>query len=247
MISNVAHVTIGGGPELVCHWPRQGGLYRWGDEMLVGYVEAPCDYTDQGTTGHGQDGIWNRGYVRLRRSIDGGATWFDAGKLFDNALPVEEQRRILMLDEYRGHEGPRREGIDVSSPDATLMMGRAWCGEARKTTDGDEKRANVVYCFRSSDRGRTWEDTPSIVWPNHTQTVVELANNTMKLGGSSVMCWVVGSDGIEGISTGRLYAPQLFLSEDNGESWHFYGEICSDPSGRIAYSYPQVIVLRSGR
>ena len=245
MISDLEHVTVGGEPNLVCHWPRQGGLYRWGDEMLAGYIEAPCDYSDLGATGHGQAGIWERGYVRLRRSFDGGATWADAGKLFDNSVPVEEQRRLLRLDEYQDHEGPVREPVDTSGHDSVMMMGRAWCGDAPDGRSGT--RANVVYCFRSPDRGRTWEDVPSIVWPNHTQTVVELANNTMKLGGSRVMCWVVGCDGIEGVSRGRLYAPQLFLSEDDGETWHFYSEICSDPAGRIAYSYPQIVVPSSGR
>jgi len=127
------------------------------------------------------------------------------------------------------------------------MMGRAWCGDEYRTETGVVHRGNVVYCFRSPDRGRTWEDAPSIVWPNHLQAVVELANNTLKLGGSRVMCWVVGCDGIEGVTRARLYAPQLFLSENNGESWNFFSEICCDSNGRIAYSYPQVVVLPSGR
>ena len=52
----------------------------------MGYIEAPCDYTDQAAVGHGQDGIWKRGYVRLRRSTDAGKTWGDDGKLFDNSV-----------------------------------------------------------------------------------------------------------------------------------------------------------------
>ena len=247
MDSDMEHVTVGGGPNLTCHWPRQGGFWRWGDELLVGYIEAPCDYTDEAAVGHGQGGIWKHGYVRLRRSTDAGVTWEDDHKLFDNSMSVEQQRQALMLDQYTEHGGPLREEIAISSSDAMLMMGRAWCGDEYETESGTKNRGNVVYCFRSPDRGRTWEDVPSIVWPNHTQAVVELANNTLKLGGSRVVCWVVGCDGIEGVTRGRLYAPQLFLSENDGETWNFYSEICSDPAGRIAYSYPQIVVLPSGR
>jgi hypothetical protein len=72
MVSELEHVIIGGGERLTCHWPRQGGLWRWGDEVLAGYIEARCDYSDRAGVGHGQAGIWKHGYVRLRRSVDAG-------------------------------------------------------------------------------------------------------------------------------------------------------------------------------
>ena len=93
-------LVVGGGENLVCHWPRQGGLWRWDSEMLCGYIESPCDYTSSKSVGHGQEGIWENGYVRLRRSEDGGQTWNDSGVLFDNSLPVDQQRNILRLDDY---------------------------------------------------------------------------------------------------------------------------------------------------
>ena len=176
-LKGVQHVAVGGGRNLVCHWPRQGGIWHWGNEILVAYIESPCEYTDPKQVSHGREGIWKRGYVRLRRSMDGGQTWTDAGKAFDNSLSVEEQRRILHLDEYHGHGGPEREEIDISLPDAILLMGRAWCGSETRNPDGTVFRDNVAYCFRSPDRGRHWEAVPSILWPNHTRTVVELANN----------------------------------------------------------------------
>ena len=205
--SEIEHIVIGGGPDLVCHWPRQGGLWCWGDEILAAYIEAPCKYTDPEQVGHGQGGIWQRGYVRLRRSTDAGATWTDSGVVFDNAQPVEAQRRALRLDDYEGHRGPDRESIDLSSPDTVLLMGRAWCGDEHDLPDGSTAHGNVTYGFRSPDRGRRWESVPSILWPHHTSTVVELANNVMPLGGARAVCWLVGSGGIEGVSEARLYAP----------------------------------------
>ena len=46
ILKAVHHLVVGGGRELVCHWPRQGGLWCWGDEMLAGYIESPCAYDD---------------------------------------------------------------------------------------------------------------------------------------------------------------------------------------------------------
>lgn len=252
-ITEFRHTVIGGGRGLVCHWPRQGGLWRWGDEMLAGYIESPGDYRDPGEVGHGQEGIWKRGYVRLRRSLDGGETWDNDGVLFDNSRPIEDQRQILHLDDYRSDAGrftgPPRETIHMGSEDAILMMGRAWCGDDSVTSQGTTVRNNVAYCFRSPHRGETWETTPSIIWPHHTSTVVELANNAILLDGGRLLAWVVGYGGIEGagLREGQTYSPQLYASDDDGVTWDFYSEIYCDPHNRIAASYPQIVRLPSGR
>ena len=106
-LKDVHHVVVGGGKNLVCHWPRMGGMWRWGDEMLVGYIEAPCEYRDRQEVSHALDGIWARAYLRLRRSHDGGLTWKDDGKVFDNSVDVEEQSlRVLGLPPFDGGEVP---------------------------------------------------------------------------------------------------------------------------------------------
>lgn len=253
-VRDIEHVVIGGGENLVCHWPRQGGIWRWGEEILVAYIESPCAYRDPREVGHGQEGIWKQGYVRLRRSVDGGATWGDAGVLFDNSLPVEEQRQILRLDAYRldehgRHVGPERERIDMGSEDAIMLMGRSWCGVESQAAVGTVVRDNVTYCFRSDDRGHSWEQTPSIIWPHSTRTVVELANNYLKAGDGRLFCWMVGCGGIEGVAEvgGRTYSPQLYASDDEGENWEFFSDIYCDTENRIAASYPHVVPLESGR
>ena len=246
-LRGVSHVVVGGGPNLVCHWPREGGIWRWGDELLVGYIEAPCEYTDPQQVSHALGGIWKRAYVRLRRSLDGGLTWSDAGKVFDHTLTVEQQRQVLRLDDYDAHVGPPREDIDMTPQDAILIMGRAWCGPESTEADGSTRRDNVVYSFRSADRGRRWEEVPSIVWPRHNRTVIEIANNYLKLGGSRLVCWVVGLDVVNGTGPTGAAAPQLYASDDHGVTWTPYAEICHDPTGRIHYSYPHVLALPSGR
>ena len=34
-IRNVEHIRICGGKNIVCHWPRQGGLWYWGDDEIL--------------------------------------------------------------------------------------------------------------------------------------------------------------------------------------------------------------------
>ena len=251
LLKEVHHVVVGGGPNLVCRWPRQGGIWHWGDEVLVAYIEAPCQYKQHKEVGHGLEGIWKRGYVRLRRSVDRGLTWSDAGKVFDNSLSVEEQREILRLDDYSFNDvdGPRspqdREAIDMSSPDAILIMGRAFVGSPRG--DGDRRRGQVTYCFRSPDRGHWWERVPSILWPDHSHAVIELANNYLKLGGSRLLCWLVASGAPQHAPDLKVgFVPQLYASVDHGQTWDFYSEIYCDPTGRVDACYPHIVVLPSG-
>lgn len=250
-IKHAHHVVVGGGKNLVCHWPRQGGIWHWGNEVLVAYIESPCEYKDPKEVGHGLEGIWERGYVRLRRSLDGGLTWIDAGKVFDNSLAVEKQRELLHLNDYssdrnRAHIGPKRDKIDINSPDSILIMGRAWCGLERKSADGTIVRDKVTYCFRSPDRGRHWEPVPSIIWPNHTDSLFELANNYLKMVDGKLISWVVGA-GVEGAICSRVCSPQLYASEDQGITWDFWSDIYYDPTGHLGASYPHIVVLPSGR
>ena len=247
-LNDIHHVVVGGGRDLVCHWPRMGGIWRWGDEMLVGYIEAPCQYRDRQEVSHAHDGIWTRAYQRLRRSLDAGETWSDAGVVFDNSVSVEEQRTVLHLDEYHDHDEPEREDIDMTSPDAILIMGRSYCGPETTTPDGSTIRDTVSYCFRSPDRGRRWEQVPSIIRPENTRTVIESGNSYLKLGGSAIVCWVVGYDGVEGVG-GQVgsYVPQLFGSEDHGVTWKLLTEIYYDASRRTSAAYPHIVVLPSGR
>ena len=242
---SIEHTLVAGGRNLLCLWPRHGGLWRWGNEMLAGFVESPCAYHHPQEAARDLGGVWKRGYLRLRRSVDGGKTWQDDGRVFDHSLPVEKQRQILRLDEYRGHDVPDREAMALDSPDGILIMGHAWCGDEIRER---RLRKSLPFCFRSTDRGRHWESAPSVLWPHHTGNLIEAANNTLNMGNGRFVCWLVGCDGMEGVdAVVRYHGPLLYLSEDHGAQWSFYGEICRDPEGRIAFAYPQIVPLPSGR
>jgi hypothetical protein len=243
-LKNIEHLRIGGGWSLFCLWPRHGGAWAWGGELLVVYTESPCGYRHPQEVTLDQEGVWKRGYLRLRRSTDGGLRWEDAGKLVDHSLPIEKQRQLLRLDEYRLHVGPERETVEMGSANAVQVMSRLWCGDEVKS---GHKRGPVTCCLRSADRGHTWEAVPSVLWPGPYATVVEMGNNWLHLGERRMLCWVAGGHAAEGGETEGLHVPLLYRSDDDGGTWEMSGHVCRDPWGREAYSYPQIVALPSGR
>jgi len=242
-VRDIEHILIAGDRELLCLWPRYGGLWRWGREILVAYIESPCRYRHPQEATPDLGGAWKRAYIRLRRSFDGGLRWEDAGKPFEHSLPFEKQRRILRLDEYRLHAGPTHAQLDMAAADAVLLMGRSWCGEEIPDM---KARAPVTFVLRSADRGLQWDPTPAILWPERTTMLVEMANNTLRVG-KRTFAWVAGTMGRWNDRGSEQYAALLYASEDDGATWEFFGEICADVSGRTSYSFPQLVVLPSGR
>ena len=240
---DVLHAKVGGGENLLCLWPRHGTLRVWGREMMVAYMESPCNYKHPQEVARDHTGIWKRGYLRVRRSLDGGATWQDDGKAFDNSLPFERQRHILRLEEYRGHSGPALEPLDMSGPDAVFLPGRSWCGDE---IPGKRIRAPVAYCLRSTDRGRSWSSVPSVLWPARSTFLVDFGNSVMRTEAGRWLCWVAGQNDAESESPAAGCGPQLYGSTDNGATWLFLNEIWNDPAGRVICSCPHVITLPSG-
>mgnify|MGYP001025136242 CR=1 FL=1 len=248
-VRNVEHIRICGGKNVVCHWPRQVGIWYFGDnEILLGHIHAPCKYEDVAEVAHGQHGMFSRAVVRLQRSQDLGCTWpeEDSQTIFDYKLPREEQRSLLHLDDYTSDYGPRREFMDLSQPDAIMAFGRAFIGK-KWVCDGHIFYNEVVWGFRSPDRGHTWEKVPSIVRPNHTDVVIEVGNCYLKRSDGTILGWFVGANRQKNSGKETSCYPQMYMSIDNGVSWHYVSDIWYDPYRRISSSYPYIIELPSGR
>ncbi|MBI3941834.1 MAG: exo-alpha-sialidase [Chloroflexi bacterium] len=245
------HTRICGGKNIVCHWPRQGGIWYWGDdEILLGHIHAPCQYKEYQEVEHGQHGMFSRAVVRLQRSHDLGNSWPEAESqaLYDYTLPPQQQRAVLHLDAYTQDYGPQREQIDMAPPDAIMAFGRAFIGKERQRPNGTPYNDPVVWGFRSPDRGRTWEETPTIVWPNHTEMIVEIGNCYLKNEDGSLTGWFIGAGPDEGRhGEGYPVHPQMYMSIDNGATWHYVTDIWCDPHSRVACSYAQILRLPSGR
>src|SRR5690625_40308 len=89
----IEHVTIYQQDGRFAGWPANNGIYSWGDEILVGFVEA-AHYTTDGFHTYNQETARNK----YARSLDGGVTWtiedaYDLGQkgwAFDNNLSDDE-------------------------------------------------------------------------------------------------------------------------------------------------------------
>lgn len=83
-------------------WPANNGVWNWGDEILVGFVEAE-HYETEGFHTYNRETARNK----YARSLDGGKTWeiedaYDLGQTgwaFDNNLPEEMAEEPTILDE----------------------------------------------------------------------------------------------------------------------------------------------------
>jgi hypothetical protein len=83
-------------------WPANNGIWNWGDEILVGFVEA-AHYETEGFHTYNRDTARNK----YARSLDGGETWeikdaYDLGQTgwaFDNNLPDELAGEPTILEE----------------------------------------------------------------------------------------------------------------------------------------------------
>ena len=136
--STIQHLKVYHQEGRFAGWPANNGIWSWGDEILVGFVEAE-HYETEGFHTYNRETARNK----YARSLDGGATWeiSDANDLgqtgwaYDNNLPEDQTEEPAVLDE------PIK---DFSNPDFLIT----WL------------RYNVNHgpsiFYYSSNRGREW-------------------------------------------------------------------------------------------
>lgn len=98
----VRHLEVYYQDDRFAGWPANNGIWNWGDEILVGFVEAEHRETEGFHT-------YNRETARNKyaRSLDGGETWsiedaYDLGQtgwVYDNNLSDEESEEPTILEE----------------------------------------------------------------------------------------------------------------------------------------------------
>lgn len=121
------HAVVYHAPGVYAAWPANGGIWSWGDEILVSFHEGSYLYTSDSHSIDRQKPI----YASFARSLDGGLNWQYEGHLEEiftkPTLPVPEG------------------GFDFSNPDFILRMGKP------AVTILDDR------FIVSSDRGHTWQ------------------------------------------------------------------------------------------
>ena len=234
-VSDIRHIRVHGDKGVYCGHPRQGGIYNFGDgELVVIHNHAPCAYQSPEDVRHDEFGYHSRSEVLLQRSLDGGETWPDelSVRIWDEAAPLEERRRRLFV-----RDAPR-EVIDLSHPESMIFFGRSWSGEQRP--DGGHRI--ICFALRSGDKGRTWEQIPTIVPPPPQVLQVHRDGHPLVRMPDGSLLGAMSGHGEA--SPGQVL---LYGSDDDGLTWEYLAEIARVPTGGGRPTYAGLLLLPSGR
>ena len=223
----LAHTKLCYDRRTYCGHPRQGIFRYFGDgELIVGHNHAPCDYEVPADVRHDLGGYHSRAKLLLQRSLDGGRTWppEDEVVVYDETQSTEAKRQFLTGG------GKRRPRCDMFSPESVFFFGRTYL---------PEDRGGVARCFalRSADKGRTWENTPTIVrHPDGDGLRVHKDCHP-------VLRMPDGKTLLAAMSISDPGAPAVYRSRNNGLTWQFLSRVAVDRSGIGRFTYTGLLLL----
>lgn len=242
-------------------WPANNGIWSWGDEILVGFVQGHHKVQP----GHALDGERPRG-VRFARSLDGGETW---------SIEVPS---FLTGDALRGHgeEPPAVEspgGFDFTHPDSAVRFrwssfyysddrGRTWQGPYKLPDFGQPRimartdylvegrheltvfltaakannREGRVFCVRTSDGGKTWSFV-SYIGPEPEG--FSIMPSSVRLSPTRVLTTIRRKEG-------PRHWIDAWLSDDNGAGWNWLNRPVPSTGGSVG-NPPSLLPLEDGR
>lgn len=259
-LADIRHIRIFYDPQYYAGHPNRGGIWNFGHgEIVVAHLLKRVNYAK----GEGINHDYSRGGVMMHRSLDNGETWPESerGWIWNNDRPVEEVRSWLF------DEPKNRAEIALADPNAIIHFGQTWGtagdrvpGVSRHKPAGskpgmwidpilaqDEKGEPVHRLFsfslRSKDKGRTWENKPTLIAPPPYQE-----NNTAaNLGYVRFANGVLGIAATAGNYRNHLIEICFYVSYDDGLNWDCVSRIAGDPEMHYGYTYAGLHLLPDGR
>ena len=228
-VRDVHHVRIFYDPDRYAGHPNRGGIWNFGDgEIVVAHRVKTVDYRapDWKMSNAAHDfshlSAGTTSGIMLNRSFDNGESWPENEKawIWNNDRSLDE-----ILEWLRPVDPSQRGDIDMSESDAIMHFSPAgehlrWPlggGVRQQLGPGDNfhlgKRPWLTmptFCLRSKDRGRTWEDHPTLIeGPSISPDTGFLAANLGQIRFANGVIGIVGTTNHRNISC-------LFVSYDNG-------------------------------
>lgn len=184
-------------------WPANNGIWSWGDEILVGFVQA--DHMER--SGHTYDQSTTR--YKYARSLDGGKTW--------NIEDAYKAGKTALSHDHKGIEPKStpqelNESIDFSHPDLVFTLSRM------NNHDGPS------HFYYSYNRGKEFEGPfalPNLGTPGiaaRTDYIVEGKNE------AGVFLTIAKENQREG----RV---AMFRTSDGGLTWTNHAWLGDEPEG----------------
>ena len=151
-------------------WPANIGIWTWGDEIVVGYIEGTFQIKEKG---HAIDNTRPR-TPRLARSLDGGKTWAQEMPSFLNGQLEEAEPQVL------------DKAIDFSHPDFAMLF--------RYVDSG----SGFSSFYASHDRCKNWDGPYAL--PTFDRKAVAARTDYVVIGPHDIIApiTVVKENGREG-------------------------------------------------
>jgi hypothetical protein len=237
-------------------WPANNGLWAWGDEIVVGFIQGTFKAK---RFGHAIDE--EKPMTTLfARSLDGGETWQVETPAFSNAEPMDCPG-----------------GIDFTAPDFVMALrmvnseegySRFYCSTDRchiwtgpyklptfdrktvsartdyqvlgphdliafMTAAKDNGREGRPFCTRTTDGGKTWG---FVSWITPEPRGYAIMPSTVRLGPESFLTAIRREEGRSGFI-------DLYRTDDTGKNWQFMNKAVE----RTGDNPPAMIKLKDGR
>jgi len=245
-------------------WPANNGIWSWGDEIVVGFVDGTFKKTDRG---HAIDGS-QASFIRFARSLDGGETWkSDRAPFMDEQArekdPVEltsavdftnpnfamrvrmngngrEPARIYYsADRCKTWQGPYKLPL-FDQPRSLARTDYVVNGKhdliAFITAAKQDNREGRVFVTRTKDGGKTWQ---FVSWIGPEPSGFAIMPSSVRLSPNRILTSIRRKEGPQ-------HFIDAYLSEDNGKTWTFLNKPVESAGGSQG-NPPAMIQLKDGR
>ena len=245
-------------------WPANNGMWSWGDEIVVGFMNGTFKQVERG---HAIDGTKPQ-YVRFARSLDGGETWKIETPTFLNA---------------EGRENEPTEslgGFDFTHPDSAVAFrmvsssrgfsrfyysqdrARTWQGPfkipgysrtgiaartdyivngkndlmAFMTAHKENGREGRVFNVRTKDGGKTWD---FVSWIGPEPAGFAIMPSTVRLSRTRLLSMLRCKEGDK-------HWIDAWVSDDDGKTWKYHSRPVASTGGSVG-NPPALVLMKDGR
>jgi hypothetical protein len=228
------HVVVYRRNDEYAGWPFNGGIWNFGDDILVGFVRNKCAYRSPQDVDHRRVQYVGGQFVVIR-SGDGGRTWLqdELQVLYGNKAELHAKVEYhLALGEL-----PKPPPLDFTSGSAAV---------ATEPPLGSEVRPPAY--FVTGDKGRTWHG-PYVMHVSGFRMIHARPSYIIDDEGG-ILFFV---QGLRNDEIARGYAavepegrPMVIVSEDGAASWRFLSYILP-PNPEFPRICPAPAALPDGR
>jgi len=251
-------------------WPANGGIWSWGDEILVAFTNAVYK---ENLLHHSVDET-KPSLSALARSMDGGESWSyeypeyypGDGRMMlapaekinfahpDLVIKISSKDFAVSYDRGRSFEGPYHfpafEREKLTSRTDYIPINKDSCLFFLSTEEEEMVEARLqdwVFCALTPDGGKTFEFLSWINEPRYARSV--MPSTVMTSDHTLVTTLRRRYDKPFGDTLPRLSSTWIdaFVSHDKGLTWKMLGKVADTDMGKHNGNPPSLCLMEDGR